>query len=72
MHRNSVSDGKSRLDRKLETEKTPFMKVHSVGDKLFNECSPIVKNATTETKKAPPRAVRQKRNPWTKEVCSKW
>lgn len=67
MNRKSVLDGTPPLDLTFKSEKTPFVKVHSVGDKALEKYSPIVKSITTETKPKPHPVVRQKRNPWTKE-----
>ena len=70
MNQNSGSDASPSLpvDPTFKSEKTPFVKVRSVDEKVLEKHSPIVKYATAETKKKPHPVVRQKRNPWTKEV----
>ena len=67
MNRKIVSDGQPSLNLSSSKVKTPFMKVHSIGDKLIEKYSPIVKIASTETKKKTS-VKRQQRSPWTKPV----
>lgn len=68
MNRKIVSDATPPLDPSHKTGNLPFVKVSSIGDKLFEKYSPIVKGELAVTKKKPPPLARQKRIPWTKAV----
>ena len=68
MNRKSVPVGTPPRDLTVESEKMPFMTLHSLEEEALKKYSPIAKQVTTETKAKPHSVVRQKRNPWTKEV----
>ena len=68
MNRKNVSDVTPTLDATPKTGNFPYVKVRSIGDKLIDKYSPIVKSDLTAAKKKAPPLARQKRNPWTPEV----
>lgn len=68
MNRKNVSDATPPLHPTHKTGNLPFVKFSSIGDKVFEKYSPIVKGEQAVSKKTPPPLARQKRNPWTKAV----
>lgn len=68
MNRKNVSDATPPLHPTHKTGNLPFVKFSSIGDKVFEKYSPIVKGEQAVSKKNPPPLARQKRNPWTKAV----